>query len=181
MQKKKFTIAISGAAQGDTVKHAREKAYQIGVELAKNNCITITGATTGLPQYSAKGAKSKGGMVIGFSPAASKKEHNKVYHLPLDHMDVIVYTGFDYSGRNLLLSRSSDANIVIGGRMGTLNEFTIAFEDKKLIGVLLGSGGTADAIKNIVAMCKRGPGDIIYDHDPKELVKKMIKKLSKQN
>jgi len=82
--------------------------------------------------------------VIGFSPAASEKAHVKSYRLPTDFHDVIVYTGFNYSGRNLILTRSSDAVIIICGRMGTLNEFSIAFEDNKPIGVLTGSGGTAD-------------------------------------
>lgn len=177
--KRKFTIAISGAAAGPYVKPAQEAAQRLGRALAKNNCITITGATTGTPHFVAQGAKEEGGIVIGFSPAASVKEHTKVYRLPTNFMDVVVYTGFDYSGRNLLLSRSSDANIIISGRMGTLNEFTIAFEDKKLIGVLEGSGGTTDWIPDIVEKAKRGPGDIIYESEPETLVKEIIKELKK--
>ena len=92
------------------------------------------------------GANEANGISIGFSPAGTEKEHVKVYRLPMDMFDVIVYTGFGYAGRNLLLTRASDAVITICGRMGTLNEFTVAFEDKKPLGVLEGSGGTADKI-----------------------------------
>lgn len=175
-----YKIAVSGAAAGKNVQIAKEKARLLGREIAKQGCILTTGATSGLPDEVSRGAKKAGGIVIGFSPAASKKEHVKKYKLPLKHMDVIVYTGFDYSGRNLLLSRSSDANIIIGGRMGTLNEFTIAFEDHKLIGVLIGSGGISDEIRHIINVCRRGPGKIIYDSDPKELVKKIINELKKE-
>jgi hypothetical protein len=78
------------------------------------------------------------------------------------------------------LTRSSDAIIVICGRIGTLNEFTIAFEDKKPIGVLVKSGGTADMIKSIVKKGRRGPGKIVYDSDPKTLVFKVVKLIEKE-
>ena len=61
----------------------------------------------------------------------------------MDYHDLIIYTGFDYSGRNLLLVRSADAVIEVCGRIGTLNEFTIAFEDQKPVGVLEHCGGTS--------------------------------------
>ena len=49
--------------------------------------------------------------------------------------------------------------ITICGRMGTLNEFTIAFEDRKPQGVLIGTEGTADYLKNIIEKMHRGPGE----------------------
>ena len=120
-------------------------------------------------------------MSIGFSPAATKREHLHTYRLPTHNMDLIIYTGADYSGRNLLLTRSADAVIVICGRVGTLNEFTIAFEDKKPIGVLLGTGGSSDEIPHILRVSKRGKKDIIFDTDPTQLVKKIINLLKKKD
>src|SRR3989344_2416309 len=73
------------------------------------------------------GVKEAGGFSIGFSPAASEREHVEVYKLPLDYMDLIVYTGFGYPGRDLLLTRSADAVICGCGRIGTIHEFVIAF------------------------------------------------------
>ena len=95
-------------------------------------------------------------------------------------MDIIVYTGFGYSGRNLLLTRSADAIIFGCGRMGTLNEFTIAYEDDKPIGVLMGSWETGNLFKEIVEKSHRGPGKIIYDSDPKALVEKVIELVRKE-
>jgi len=173
-------IAVSGAADlSNCPKETIKLAEQVGREIVKQGCVLITGATTGVPYYSAKAAKAAGGISIGFSPAASKLAHVKAYKLPTDVFDVIVYTGFDYAGRNLLMTRASDGIIVIYGRMGTLNEFTIAFEDEKPTAVLEGSGGTADLIRDLLKMPSRSKKQIIYDKDPKRLVAKLIKAIKK--
>lgn len=176
----KYKICVSGAAEtGHCLAGALEKAKEIGREIVRQNGILMTGATSGIPYWSAIGAKEEGGMVIGLSPAASSISHRKVYCLPEDYHDVIIYTGFEYSGRNLLLTRSADAVIVICGRMGTLNEFTIAFEDQKPIGVLIETGGTADMIEEIVGKSHRR-GVVVYDSNPKKLISKVIKLINKE-
>ncbi len=175
IHKLKYKICVSGAAEtGHCSKDAIEKAEQIGQEIAKRGLVLMTGATIGIPYWAAKGAKEAGGMVIGISPAASKEAHIKTYHLPTDYHDLIIYTGFDYSGRNLLLTRSADAVITICGRMGTLNEFTIAFEDKKPNGVLEGSGGMADMLREILEKSHRGWGSVVFSRDPSDLLDKVL-------
>lgn len=176
----RLKIAVSGAAQLTVcTRGAAKMAEQVGEEIVKQGCILVTGATTGIPYYSAKGAKKAGGISIGFSPAVSEVSHVKAYKLPTDAFDVMVYTGFDYAGRNLLMTRAADGVIVICGRMGTLNEFTIAFEDQKPIGVLEGSGGTADKIRELTAGPFRGQKKIVYEQDPKKLVAGLIKLIKK--
>jgi uncharacterized protein (TIGR00725 family) len=171
----KYKICVSGAAETNHCADiALESAKELGREIVRQGAILVTGATTGIPYWSAIGAKEEGGISIGISPAASEKEHVNVYRLPTDYFDMIIYTGFNYSGRNLLLTRASDAVIFCCGRMGTLNEFTIAFEDEKPSGVLQGSGGTADMIEELVSKMHRGPGRIVYDKTPKGLVEKVI-------
>jgi len=177
----KYKICVCGAAEtGHCQKDVLDKAKELGREIIRQNGILITGATSGIPYWAAIGAKEEGGVVIGLSPAASEVSHLKTYHLPTDYHDVIIYTGFEYAGRNLLLTRSSDAVIIVCGRMGTLNEFTIAFEDQKVIGVLINTGGTADMIKPIVKNSHRGPGKIVYDPSPRRLVSKIIKLIEKE-
>ena len=171
----KYKFVVSGAAEiGHCAIDADKRAYEVGQEIVKHDGILITGATSGIPDFAARGAKEAGGISIGISPAASYTAHVKSYKLPTEHYDFIIYTGFDYSGRNLLLTRSADAVITICGRIGTLNEFTIAFEDNKPIGVLEGTGGMADEIRHIVDMGHRGKGRIVYDSDPKRLIEKLI-------
>lgn len=177
----KFKIAVSGAAEtGHCAPDALEKAKELGREIVGHNAVLVNGATTGFPYWAAIGAKEAGGFTIGLSPASTEKEHIEKYNLPVDYMDMIVYTGFDYSGRNLLLTRSADAVIIGCGRMGTLNEFTIAFEDQKPIGVLTETGGTADLIEEIVKKSHRPNEKIVYDPDPKKLVEKVIELIRKE-
>ena len=178
---KRYKICVSGAAEtSHCAKGAFEKAQKLGQEMAKRNIIVLTGATTGVPLWVARAAKEAGGLVIGFSPAVSEASHKRVYKLPTDYHDLIIYTGFGYSGRNLLLTRAAEGVITICGRMGSLNEFTIAFEDSKPIGVLEGTGGTADEVKDIVRRAHRGPGKVVYDSDPSKLLDKLIGVIKKE-
>jgi uncharacterized protein (TIGR00725 family) len=178
----KYKIAVSGAAETGHCgsPEVLDKAKDLGKEIAKHNVVLITGATTGFPYWVARGVKEEGGFVIGLSPAASEKNHIEKYKLPVDYHDIIIYTGFDYSGRNLLLTRSADAVIVGCGRMGTLNEFTIAFEDNKPIGILQGAWETDELLKEIVEKAHRGPGKIVYEAQPKMIVEKIIELIRKE-
>lgn len=172
----RLKICVSGAADtthcGDG---AMETAKQLGREIALQGAILVTGATTGFPLWAAMGAKEAGGFSFGLSPAASEKEHVEVYGLPLDYLDLIIYTGFGYSGRNLLLTRTSDAVIVGCGRIGTVNEFTIAFEDHKPLGVLEGPWEMDEVLKLMVEKSHRGGEEtIIYDNSTEGIVAKLI-------
>ena len=152
----------------------------MGREIIRHKAVLVTGATTGVPYWACIGAKDEGGFSIGLSPARNEAEHIESYKLPVDYMDVIIYTGFGYSGRNLLLTRSADAIIFGCGRMGTLNEFTISFEDDKPIGILRGSWDTDELFQEIVEKARRGPGKIVHDADPKTLVEKVIEMVRKE-
>lgn len=174
-------ICVSGAAEtGYCGLDAFEKAKEVGREIARQGGIITTGATTGFPMYAAMGAKDECGFSIGFSPAANEREHAETYRLPLDFLDVVVYTGFGYSGRDLLLVRSSDAVIVGCGRIGTLNEFSIAFEDRRPIGILEGSWKTDELLRSAIEEAHRPNAKIIFDSDPKALVEQLIEMVQKQ-
>lgn len=143
--------------------------------MARKDIVVVTGDTGGIPDAAAKGAKRGGGFTVGVSPAASYREHVKKYKLPYRHTDFSMYTGFGYAGRNLLFIRATDAVIFICGRIGTLNEFTIAFEDKKPIGILLGTGGVSNEIDHLLEASKRGRAKIVFDDEPDKLADKVIK------
>lgn len=177
----KYKICVSGSAANNCAPGAFKKAEETGYQIAKQNCVLLTGATIGIPEWAARGAKRAKGLSLGFSPASTKREHLNTYRLPITNMDLIVYTGSDYSGRNLILTRSADAVIEICGRIGTLNEFTIAFEDKKPVGILTSTGGITDEIDHILTVSKRGRKGIVFDDKPDQLVKKLIKLLKEQD
>ena len=154
MKAQRITISVSGAAE---IAHCGPSiipiAKEIGREIARQGAQIITGATSGFPMYAAEGAKEAGGFSFGISPAASKKEHMEVYRLPIKAMDTVIYTGFGFPGRDLMLIRSSDAVVIGCGRIGTIHEFTVAWEANMPLGVLEGEWATDEVIKNIIKNC----------------------------
>ena len=55
-----YQICVSGAAKGKSVKQGKELAHLTGRAIAKDGHVLMTGATSGLPDHAAHGAK-KGG------------------------------------------------------------------------------------------------------------------------
>lgn len=177
----KYSICISGAAAGETVIQDAELAERLGAAVARAGHIVTSGATVGLPFYAAKGAKEAGGMSIGFSPANTVREHLRKYRLPYEYFDFINYTGMAYVGRDLYLVQSSDAVIQVGGRMGSLHEFTSALEARKPVGVLLGSHGAADLIPQLMEILEPpAHALIVYDDNPEKLIAKIVAILDKE-
>ncbi len=178
---RKIKICVSGAAEtGHCGPNALEKAKELGREIVRQNGILVTGATTGFPLWASIGAKEANGISVGLSPAATEREHTDVYRLPIDYMDLILYTGFGYQMRDILLTRTSDAVILGCGRIGTIHEFTVAFEDNKPIGILEDAGWEiGDEIRMIIEKGHRPNQKIVFDSDPKELVRKVIELIEK--
>ena len=173
-------ICVSGAAEtGHCGVNALEKAKELGREIARHGAILVTGATTGFPLWVAMGAKEADGISIGFSPAASEREHVEVYKLPLDYLDLIIYTGFGYPGRDLLLTRCVDAVICGCGRIGTVHEFTIASEESKPIGIFEGPWEMGGELEDIIAKSHRPFDKVAIGSDPKKLVEDIIALIKK--
>ena len=175
MKAQRLTISVSGAAE---IAHCGPSviplAKELGREIARQGAQIVTGATSGFPMYAAEGAKEAGGFSFGLSPAASKKEHTEVYRLPLKALDAVVYTGFGFPGRDLMLIRSSDAVVIGCGRIGTIHEFTVAWEANMPLGVLEGEWQTDDVIKNIMQNSNRDNPNVIFEKDPKVMIEKLI-------
>ena len=173
-------ICVSGAAEtGNCGVNALEKAKELGHEIARQGAVLVTGATTGFPLWVAMGVKEEGGISIGISPASGEREHVEVYKLPIDYMDLIIYTGFGYSGRDLLLTRAADAVICGCGRIGTIHEFTVAFEDAKPIGIFEGPWEMGAELKEIVEKGHRPNPKIVSGLDPKKLLEDLIVLINK--
>src|SRR5207247_8559550 len=85
-----------------------------------------------------RGAKEKGGMVVGIIPHEDMSYANP-------YCDIIIPTGLGFA-RNFVTAYSADAAIVVGGGAGTFIEACVAYQKGKPIVALTGSGGTADQI-----------------------------------
>lgn len=180
MKDRRITISVSGAAE---IAHCGPSmiplAKELGREIARQGCQIVTGATSGFPMYAAEGAKEAGGFSFGLSPAGSKKEHLETYRLPLKAMDTVIYTGFGFPGRDLMMVRSSDAIVIGCGRIGTIHEFTVAWEAEMPMGILRGEWPTDEVIENIIKNSDRVNPNVIFDPDPKKLVEKLIHMVEK--
>jgi len=179
----KYQICVSGAARGDSVEQGQQLAAEAGRAIAAAGHALLTGATTGLPEAAATGYKQAGGMSsLGISPASSKVEHVLKYRLPTDAYDAILYTGFHYTGRDALLINSADGVVSVGGRLGTLHEFTIAMETKTPFGLLLGAGGVSDEIQKLMEILPNAHKNlVIIDNNADSLVTKLTQLIDKHN
>lgn len=175
-----YQICVSGAAKGRSVEEGKLLAAEVGTAIAMAGHSLMTGATIGLPNYSAEAYKKAGGkMSVGISPAASKVEHVMKYRLPVEAYDTIIYSGLNYVGRDNLLITSSDAVVSIGGRLGTLHEFTIAMETDTPIGFMQGAGGISTEIIDILhAAGESHSKNVIFDETADKLIKRLTEMLN---
>lgn len=179
-------VAIYGSANSSnkrTCKHARE----IGQLLSAKGHTIITGACSGIPFEAAESAFMRGTRVIGYSPAINKKEHRIRFQDPTECFTDMVFIPRDYEHikdnaacykyRNITTVMNCDKAIIIGGRYGTLDEFILAYEFGKEIGILQGTEGAAEVIetdimKSILQKIDKETGaKVHFENNPKNLLK----------
>jgi uncharacterized protein (TIGR00725 family) len=166
----KTMIGVMGSVSGFSPE-ASQLAYQLGKAIAEHDCIIVTGACPGLPYDAVRGAKAAGGMTVGISPGHNFAEHTIKFASPYEGFDVIIYTGSGLMGREITSVRSCDIVVLAGGRSGTLGEFSIAYDEGKLIGVLQGTGGISEHIDMLVSVIHKETGaQVVYNHSPRQLI-----------
>lgn len=164
-------VGVMGSAGGELTGGELELAKRLGRRIAGRGCVIVTGACPGLPHAAVLGAHEAGGSSLGVSPARSREEHVTVFESPLEPYSAIVFTGSGLMGRETHNIHSSDFVLFVGGRSGTLGEFAIAFDEGKLIGILLNSGGLSNDFARIVKLVHKDTGAVlIEDDDPERLV-----------
>jgi uncharacterized protein (TIGR00725 family) len=172
----KLKIGVMGSASGPQIEniHARDKARELGREIGKRGYIFINGACPGLPNDALMGARECHGFTLGISPAFSEYEHINEYRSPHGH-DMIIYTGMGFMERDIINIRSADGVVIVGGGIGSLNEFTIAYDEGRPIGILTNTGGISNSIEHVVVeLCQREmPPNLVMDDDPGKLLDKL--------
>ena len=168
-------IGVMGSAGGRISPEELALARRLGHRIGELGCTIVTGACPGLPHAAVLGAHAAGGISLGISPALSREEHVNVYASPLQPYTAMVFTGSGLMGRETHNIHSSDFVIFVGGRSGTLGEFCIAYDEGKLIGVLLGSGGISDDLPRIAKLVQKDTGSIlITGEQPEALVDRLL-------
>jgi len=134
-------IGKSARHAGDPVPpRALAAAEEVGRLLAERGAVVVSGGLSGVMEAVSRGAKSANGLVIGILPGFDKRDANA-------YVDIAFTTGMGWM-RNTLTVRAADAVIMISGGIGTLNELTVAYEDKPTV-ILEGTGGWSDRIREI--------------------------------
>ncbi len=170
-------FGVMGSAGGDLAASCLELCRELGRAIAESGCCLLTGACPGLPHEAVLGAKAVGGHVIGISPAVSLKEHLETFASPYKEYDVLIFTGLGLMGREMINIRSCDIVIVVGGRSGTLGEFSIAYEEGKLIGVLTGTCGITAALPALeTTLGKKTGAEVIYESNPQQLIARLLER-----
>ena len=174
----KIKVGVMGSAEENAPTKLREKAAALGRAIAERDVILLTGATTGLVYTVGRAAHDAGALHIGISPAHDEREHAERFNLPTGACDAIIYTGFGLKGRNVVLVRSCDVVLFIAGSIGSLNEFTIAYDEAKVIGCLVGTGGVADEAEHLIeSFQKPTKASVFYDDDPVKLLEACLASL----
>ena len=114
----KMNTVIGVIGAGDASTEECRAAEAVGAEIAKRGYTLVCGGMGGVMEAACRGAKSEEGLTIGIVPTASKADCNPF-------VDVAVVTAMSHA-RNVIVVRTSDAVIAIGGSYGTLSEIAFA-------------------------------------------------------
>jgi uncharacterized protein (TIGR00725 family) len=124
MQQKMIAVIGSGSADESALKIAGD----VGRIVARRKAILICGGLGGVMEAAARGAKAEGGITVGILPQNHKQNANP-------YIDIAIATGFG-EGRNVIIVRSADAMIAVGGEYGTLSEIAFGLKmNKPVIGI----------------------------------------------
>jgi uncharacterized protein (TIGR00725 family) len=108
-------IGVIGGNEATT--DVLETAYTVGLMVAARGHVLVCGGRGGVMREACRGAKAAGGVTVGILPGEDLSDAN-------EYLDIPVVTGLG-SGRNIIVARTANALIAIGGAYGTLSE--IAF------------------------------------------------------
>ena len=133
---KKVQILIVGHNDSGCTPAHEKIAYEIGYEVAKSNCVLITGGLGGVMKAASHGAHDANGLTIGIIPQDDASFAN-------EFCDVVIPSGMGMT-RDFLTALSADGVIIVGGGSGTLSEICAAYMNKKPIVAIRNTGGAAD-------------------------------------
>ncbi len=121
-------LQVGVIGSGECYEDVCEIAERVGELLAERGCVILNGGLYGVMEAVSKGAKRKGGFVVGIVPGKDKREANR-------YCDVVIATNMGHA-RNMIIVHSSDVIIAIGGGYGTISEMAIALkEGKRVVGI----------------------------------------------
>ena len=161
MTDREIIIAVIGTRQPSPEES--KLAEEVGRELAKNGIALICGGLGGVMAEACRGACAEGGLTIGVIPGDDRKSANP-------HVRIPIVTGIGYA-RNVIIIRSAQAVIAVGGGYGTLTE----------IGYALGAGIPVIGLKTWkISRNNQVDKSIIRADNAKQAVSKALKLIKRK-
>lgn len=133
---KKIQILVIGHNDNGCTPEHEQIAYEIGSEIAKSDCVLLTGGLGGVMKAASKGAHDANGLTIGIIPQDDAAFAN-------EYCDIVIPSGMGLT-RDFLNALSADGIIIVGGGSGTLSEICAAYMYKKPMVAIRGTGGSAE-------------------------------------
>jgi len=119
-------IGVVGSTNGEP--EILRLAEDVGAEIARRGAAVVCGGLSGVMEAVCRGARREGGLTIGIIPSDEKNDANPYVQIP-------IVTGMGM-GRNVMLVKTADVIIAVGGEFGTLSEIAHALNiGKKVIGL----------------------------------------------
>ena len=148
------TIAVIGGRKVE--KSLLKEAEEVGRLLAGRKAVLVSGGLGGVMEAASRGMKSEGGLTVGLLPQDHKRDAN-------DFVDVAIATGLGI-GRNVIIARTADAVIAVGGEYGTLSEIAFSLQlGKPVVGIrtwdikgVITAIDAADAVGKVFAALESG-------------------------
>lgn len=166
---KRLQILVIGHNDNGCTKHHEQIAYEVGTEIAKFDCVLITGGLGGVMKAAAHGAHDAGGLTVGILPQDDASFAN-------EYCDIVIPSGMGLT-RDFLNALSADGIIIIGGGSGTLSEICAAYMHKKPMVAIRGTGGAAEQFLDGYVDHRKNIKIIAVD-SPKDAVKEILKILT---
>lgn len=110
-ERKRFIAVIGGS---DCTPEEARLAEQVGRRIARSGAVLVCGGLGGIMAAACKGASAEGGLTIGILPRDSRQTANPYVQIP-----IVTNLG---EARNVIVVKSAEAVIAIGGGYGTLSE-----------------------------------------------------------
>jgi uncharacterized protein (TIGR00725 family) len=122
----KKVISVIGGRRVE--KRLLLEAEKVGRLVAQKDFVLVCGGLGGAMEAVSRGAKAEGGLTVGILPQEHKRDVN-------EYIDIPIVSGLGI-GRNVIIARTADAVIAIGGEYGTLSEIAFALQmGKPVVGI----------------------------------------------
>ncbi len=116
-RKQKKIIGVIGQGR-DCSPELLQEAEEVGYLIAQQDAVLICGGLGGVMEAACRGAKQGHGLTIGVLPSFASTDANPFVDIP-------IVTGMG-EARNLIIVRTAEVLIAVGGKYGTLSEIAFA-------------------------------------------------------